>query len=228
MTCGGDEDHAHLYRCPQRSVWRSTFIAALQTLLTELKTPSELKLLILDSITDELVGTPMSERTEKLQPESLLTWTDFLMGRLDTVWSQRMDLVYQDLPRPRTKPHSILTGQQWSTKVISLLWDQLYSVWKIRSTRQHASTTRRRDDFLHQEAVATTTTFYRQKHKLRDFNKTYLFSTPLEDLIETSTTQLQAWVKTTEPYLAQALKDAKNMALLANRDIREWLTFRPP
>ncbi len=91
LACGAVETQEHLYRCPQRQQWRNLFIKALQLKLTELQTPIASKLTILDAVIEELTGTPPSNRDSVLQPESLLTWQDFLMGRIDRLWEQKMD-----------------------------------------------------------------------------------------------------------------------------------------
>jgi hypothetical protein len=191
---------------------------------------------ILNGVIDELTGIHPSERDSYLQPESLLNWYDFLMGRIDTLWEHKMDAVYQarhkkedeNKPPGAKKPKNRITGKQWTTKVLKLIWDQLFSVWKDRCVRQHSSDIRRRDDYLHQEAVASTKAMYAQEDKIRVLDRAFIFRQPIEELIEKSTNQLQAWVSNIKPALAWALKDAKTFDVKSTRDIREYLTRRPP
>jgi hypothetical protein len=220
IACGQDEHQSHLYQCLQRLEWRTKFLQALETLLKELETPSTMRKIITHALKEELEDVLISDRQSYCQPNSLLTWTDFFMGRIDRGFETAMDTKYSKKPSHKT------TGKIWTDKVIKFLWDQSYEAWKLRCTRQHSSDTHRRDDYLHQEATATTKTFYKQQHKTREYDRAHIFRQPLEIILEYTTSQLQAWVKATKPALVQALKDALSIDLQFTRDIREYFTLR--
>jgi hypothetical protein len=235
IACGAEESQTHLYQCAQRTRWRLEFKKALRNTLTKLKTPVRMKRTILEGIQGELVNKPIHEREENdefRQPDSLLTWRDFLRGRIDTNWATKMDTVYANQPDGRAgeqRSKTVRSGAQWTKTVIERIWDSMYELWKQRSTKQHSSDKSRRDDYLHQEAVATTRTFYEQKPKLRNFDQDWIFKKPFEETIELPTSQLQAWVSNTKKHIAAGLKEAQKEDLRDTRDLRDyWTSFRPP
>ena len=107
----------HILCCNHRLKQQDEFINKLKTFLDNQNTLVEITNEIVNGIKDEFKGK------QGQQPKSQLTWWDFIMGRIDTKWEERIDTEHRI--RGRLFPQKY-NGASWCKNTIAFLWTRLY------------------------------------------------------------------------------------------------------
>ncbi len=220
-SCLHPETINHLYQCPTRSEWRVKFLKELEQLLDKHGTEPTIKKTILQALRLEITDTDRRQRPVNLrtQTTSLLTWVDFIQGRLDSHWEWMMDDYYYEFGI-RTMYQ---TGKLWSRRIIIFMWEQLYELWLFRNDIQHAKDNNDKMSFQRQEATKNIRTYYDYSPYLLARDRAKLLGQPLDELLRSKTYLLRDWIKTHEASIKRAIADAHTHHIRTQPDIREAL-----
>ena len=175
-TCPGCRDtlecQTHYLQCssPSRLQWRITFLTALRTKLTALRTAPHLQEAILGCIDNTLAARDVSTAgpfQEALLSQERIGWIGMLRGYWSSKWQEAYNNTYA-IPQTETRKERNKRQQdmtRWQKKVIQTMWGQLIDLWTLRNTERHGWDTESRNnarrEVLHHELAE----IYIQKHE---------------------------------------------------------------
>jgi hypothetical protein len=226
--CTNIESNKHFFTCTRATQWKKQFLKALAVQLRNTHTPAPLATLIVKALAIEVEETPTQEQTSHpLQHHNRLNWTDFIYGRIDSRWADHIDQHYQEKPPPEK---ARLTGQRWTSDLIIFLWIHLNGAWKQRNDVQHEKDDGQQERFRRAEATRKVKMMYEYEQAVLVFDRDMIFGRNLDDLLRSTTKQLENWIITQQISLKKALQDARRHVKNKTRDIRGFFSKddRPP
>jgi hypothetical protein len=132
----------------------------------------------------------------------------------------------QERERTTDQPANLVTLSDWTTPLITLLWDQLEAQWTLRNEALHGSSNDKQLQFRHSRLQEKATRLYSQKKKLLATGRG-LLDKPLATILDLNTTSLEAWVLQVTPAKARCRLGAE--AILADfHDFAEYLEEPAP
>ena len=110
------------------------------------------------------------------------------------------------------------TGTTWGRKLITWFWTQAHIVWKHRCETLHGKEGPSLK--IQDNLQAQVKNMYGQSNKLRAKDR-ILLEKPMEDVLASKQSTLQAFTQVMQPMIDKAIEDAKIYDTENTRDIRE-------
>jgi hypothetical protein len=155
-SCHQTENYDHVFKCPQRHKWRTTYLVDLEKQLKKLETAADVRqdvIRITKDWFDEDEGDPQLEAIwdqdgiDEEDEESLtnlrtaiaaqprLTGGQFFRGFLGKEWKIKMEKFYR---MQKKDPRYYYSGQTWTAKLIHFQWKAAQTAWHQRCDTLHA------------------------------------------------------------------------------------------
>ena len=205
------EDFDHVLCCPHGSLARPLLWDKVIAVLDTLKTAPYIKHKFLYGISqwqhqgqdsawpsdipaiDDTIGR--ATHLAYFEQEQL-GWEQALRGRLSKKWGEAQHSYYNE--RYET---SHMTGEAWTTKVITALWEYALAIWKERNEAyhgadEHESRLKRSDDL---NDLIVRSYSLDQYHPAVAY--THLFKKSLEDILKTSDESRRSWLRSVDAAL---------------------------
>jgi len=132
----------------------------------------------------------------------------------------------QERERTTDRPANLVTLSDWTTPLITLLWDQLEAQWTLRNEALHGSIDDEQLQFRHSRLQERATQLYSQKKHLLATDRG-LLDKPLATILDLNTPSLEFWVLQVTPAIARCRLNAE--AILSDfHDIAEYLEEPAP
>jgi hypothetical protein len=110
-------------------------------------------------------------------------------------------------------------GEQWTKKLIEFLWTNSNTLWKDRCAAAHAPGEASPDN-----PSARTREAAQLRVELAYAHDWRVLDVPLEERLQSRTSELLAWVKTMLPVITQSVRDAQAPIRTGHRDIRGFFS----
>jgi hypothetical protein len=120
-----------------------------------------------------------------VEEQSAIGWNNFIKGRVSKKWSEAQDIFYKSV-----HPTSPLTGEQWSSKLITEVWKIFFSVWKARNTHLHCPPGNEPSAHLNKRIQHA---YSRLRHSIAK-SDSLLFSLSLHERLNTSAAAKLVWL----------------------------------
>jgi hypothetical protein len=108
------------------------------------------------------------------QKQSSIGWNHILGGRFTKEWQKT-------------------TSTQWVTYTIRIIWDELYTIWKARSTKNHGDSLDEKSARALQLITPKVLDLYQQRQDL-DTDDQYIFKIEVEELLQQPMQNIKMWV----------------------------------
>jgi len=152
------------------------------------------------------------------------TWEHFMQGRIHVSFAKYMAKTYADLGETKK------TGKSWAAGLIQRIWTLIHRpIWDLRNQYVHqkineSKTTRMREDLINRveekyHDVNSATLLARDRH---------LLSEPLQMLIQSSDTNLRAWLIAMKVACSERDKAGENDRMHANTTLGKWMIRKTP
>jgi hypothetical protein len=143
-----------------------------------------------------------------------------LKGYIPNDWTSRQEAFYRRLLQKG------YTGEQWTRKLIEFLWTQSNTLWKDRCAAVHAPGEESPDNSSARtrQAAQTRVELAYAHAPLMLAHDRRVLDVPLEERLQSRTSELLAWVKTMLPVINQSVRDAQAQIRTGHRDIRGFIS----
>ena len=215
--CDEIETVPHLYRCEARAEWRHRFLIHLQGHLQGTDTAADIRCTIVKGI-EKWFLTGDTNNPNSTDTVVQIGWLQVLKGYIPKEWISGQEKFYRD----RRKDPKYYTGEQWTKELIEFLWTHGNTLWKDRCAVAHApgedspdkSSARSR-----QTAQQRVETAYAHAPLMLAHDKRVL-DIPLEERLQSRTSELVAWAKSMLPVINRSVRDARDQLRTGHQDIR--------
>ena len=198
------ETQEHFWRCqtPARITWRRKFLKDLNQKLIDLRTGPEVRRLLEDKLRAVLDGTtpsaiiahPSLEEIELQQNQ--IGWDQLMRGRFGWAWNCNA----------RTQPGKQgSTKQDWTTEVISFIFDQWWKLWESRNQDQHGLDLATRLQAQAIQVDRELQLFYDDYAEVVPQHLRWIFDTSLDTHRKRSTAATKQWLNKWKPIVMEAL-----------------------
>ena len=147
-------------------------------------------------------------------PQTRIGWHQLMLGYINTEWINGQEKHYRRA-RADTK---FYTGTTWGRKLITWLWKQAHILWKHRCETLHGIDGPSLK--IRENLQAQVKNMYEQINKLRAKDK-ILLEKPMEEVLESNQSTLQAFIQIMQPMIDKAIEDAKTHDTENTKDLRE-------
>ena len=201
--CQNSETIEHLFQCPERKEWHTSFVQQLQTQLQHLNTPPTLQLAIIEEF-NNLLNPAIQHAT--FQPYTLFA------GLLPTHWTHQAQQTHND-PTIRS------TSKYWNTQFSKWITIQGHAVWLLRNQQvhEHDKDKSTMDLHLNQKIRQLYQLQENMSHHDRD-----IFHRPIEDTIALSEKQKLRWIEQTTRTAQKSIADYREKMNSGQTDIRKY------
>jgi hypothetical protein len=231
---GRNETCEHIMRCRERrrADLHTSQIDDLKDHLVKTKTPRPLTTAIIQGVTGFYRDpnyqipipryNPINPNTvlrQGLNDQNAIGWGRMYTGHI----SQDFQTVHNvDRPRGSHDRHAnAATLSDWTSKLITLLFDQVEDQWKLRNEALHGRDRAEHSLFHRALLCAKATRLYAQAEHLMAIDRP-LFSRPLTTIHDLPTHSLEVWILQVEPTLLRCLSDAKEHHAQTNTTIDDY------
>jgi hypothetical protein len=219
--CTEIETVPHLYRCEARGPWRHRFLIHLHGHLTENKTAADIRCIITKGIENWFL-TGDTNDPDSIEPVEQIGWFQVLKGYIPKEWTLKQEGFY----RRQRKTTKHYTGEQWTKELIEFFWTHSHTLWKERCAIAHApgeaspdnSSARSRQAAQQRVEMAYAHAPLMLAHDRR------VLDVPLEERLQSRTSELLAWVKTMLPVINRSVHDARAQLQTGHHDIRSYFS----
>jgi hypothetical protein len=200
------EDQTYFLRCNARSEWRNKFRDSLRKHSATAETDPILMEVMLEGIIRWLTETPYpnplhgmpTQYQELHKQQAAIGWDQMLYGRWPEHWRilQQQHLYNNNIS---CNPQNNYIGR--ISCHITLIWNELYSAWKLRNQDRHGKAEELQRQFkLYQVKRQIRVLYHLQPLCNLTNHRKWFYANPEEHfLCEPSLTQLHNWVTTYEP-----------------------------
>ena len=219
--CKDIETVPHLYRCEARSAWRQRFVIHLHGHLKETKTAADIRCIIIKGIENWFL-TGDTNDPDSIDTVVQIGWFQVLKGYIPKEWTSKQEYFYRT-QRQSTKHN---TGEQWTKELIEFLWTHGNTLWKGRCAVAHAPEEASQDNSSarsRQAAQQRVEMAYAHAPLMLAHDRRVL-EVPLEERLQSRTSELLAWAKAMLPVINRSVRDARAQLQTGHQDIRSYFS----
>jgi hypothetical protein len=187
--------------------------------LRETKTAADIRCIIIKGIESWFL-TGDTNDPDSIETAAQIGWFQVFKGYIPYDWTSRQDTFYR---RQRRKYH---TGERWTKERIEFFWTHSKTLWKDRCKVAHAPGEDSPDNSSarsRQAALLRVETAYAHAPLMLAHDRRVL-DVPLEERLQSRTTELLAWAKTMLPVINRSVRDARAQLRTGHQDIRSYLS----
>jgi hypothetical protein len=219
--CDEIETVPHLYRCEARAAWRHRFLIHLHGHLKETKTAADIRCIITKGIENWFL-TGDTNDPDSIETVERIGWLQVLKGYIPKEWTSRQEYFYRR-QRQSTKDN---TGEQWTKGLIEFFWTHGNTLWKERCAAAHAPGEASPDNISarsRQAAQQRVEMAYAHAPLMLAHDRRVL-EVPLEERLQSRTSELLAWSKSMLPVIHRSISDARAQLQTGHQDIRSYFS----
>jgi hypothetical protein len=224
--CKEIETVPHLYRCEARAAWRQRLLIHLHGHLKETKTAANTRCIIIKGIENWFL-TGDTNDPDSIETVEQIGWFQVLKGYIPKEWTSRQEYFYRR-QRQSTKYN---TGKQWTKGLIEFFfWTHGNTLWKDRCAVAHAPGEASPDNISarsRQAAQQGVEMAYAHAPLMLAHDRRVL-EVPLEERLQSRTSELLAWVKSMLPVINRSVRDARAQLQTGHQDARAQLQTGHP
>lgn len=207
-VCGQIEDNNHLLVCahPSRQIHYRTIMSTLRHATSKMHTDPHLLTLLIDGV--DSVFTTKTPSPASYPPayrplchsQNQLGWISFLRGFISPEW-RALEISYMDI-------HGIFPRRSLVFVLLSL-WQNIHSLWIFRCSQRHSSDLTVLENESRRQAEQTITALYQQKNLVLPSDR-HIFHSSLQEHLQDSLPDLQAWILNHQPYIHHSISQARH------------------
>jgi hypothetical protein len=187
--CGTIETVDHLFCCPGRKTFHSSFCQQLESKLQELRTPPHITQLICDSLA--LAHNTSPSCTLQHHSQTSIGWSMFRRGFISKQFI------------PDTPPH-------WNTRMAIFLLSSTYDLWKSRCHDNNILRSERESDHVKHRMRAKVEELYQLAAQLPRTLQHQFTPEPIEDFLKSHLRHsILTWYAMTKPALQACIRRTK-------------------
>ena len=177
--------------------------------LASIDTDPVLSDILTDGINSVFTGCPISDSSYPLpyrllcRQQALIGWDNLLRGFASTEWSA-LEASYQQAHDLKIAPAIVFT--------IHHVWPVLHELWVFRCSQRHARDLERHTNEVRRQVIASITDLYNQRHLVLPTDRS-VFPSDLTQHLQSSTSDLQAWLLNHQSYLRHSISESTRQNL---------------
>ncbi len=216
------ECDTHLLTCPsdpRRSACAELY-TSLRTRLIQLHTQPAIRdtILHLVCLALDLPSCPPPTIADLLSQQQLIGQPIlFLKGRWSKTFRIQQEQFYCTQHRPIT-----FSGDRWMRHILTLLFEQLHSLWHCRNAQTHGADQELQDKIKREQLTIRVTALYNQLPNLLVHDRQAFESLTQDDLLSGPTSSISTWLRIAEPTIQRCLRDSQIKLHSNQRDIRDF------
>jgi hypothetical protein len=156
-----------------------------------------------------------------IRNQSKVGWDQVLYGRFVIDWR-----IIQDdhlFTIKNTKQQH--TGRSWITKMTTIIWSEIFTLWDIRKTALHGVDQSAKELERIESAKRETTVMYSARNKILPRDQDIFYSNEEEHFRQEPTSRgLQQWLNTWKPVIIQSVKEAEKLGTRGMNNIRNFFS----
>jgi hypothetical protein len=191
-----------LYLCDSRKNWRDQFIAKLTKHLKDASTAADLRRTIVEGIQKWFLT---DDKNESDEPDP---WFQVIKGYLQNQWG----IIQAKFFRDQGLVTRYNTGERRTSQLITFFWSQSHTLRKDRCASVHEPVAGNLDKSsarTRQVAQNYMTMAYANGPLMLAIDRR-IFKIPLEERLQSRTSDVVAWTKTMLPVIRHSINEAQN------------------
>ena len=202
------ENWEHFWRCQThaRLTWRRQFLKDLNQKLIDLKTGPEVRTLLVEKLRAVLDGKPTitipvdSSLEEIGTQQDQIGWDQIMQGRLGWAWQTHA----------RTQPDKSGTKGNWTSEVISFIFNNWWKLWESRNQDRHGRDLATRIQTQALQTDRELAMFYEEFSGQVPQELSWILDTSLETHRKRPTAATRQWLNTWRPIVEDTVKVNRN------------------
>jgi hypothetical protein len=129
-----------------------------------------------------------------IESQNEIGWHQIIYGRISMELTKAQEQFY----RWRGLPESTHNGQRWTRNLLYQVWKTALLLWKNRNEAKHKRDTQAQEQHHRQQLFTWVQHCYNQAHILSAVDRNHLFQKTIEERLQETPQNIQAWVAITE------------------------------
>jgi hypothetical protein len=205
-------------------------ILELGTLGTKVRNDPNLQITLLRGVTEYWKNEQQPEPPhdphlkQRFSHQKKLGWKQLLYGRFTKKWASEFERLYQ-----RNHHHpSPITGKQWVSQSIRIIWRHVLEMWKTRCEDEHGKTPEEQYTAERTKLLTHVRAIYQQANTIPTDTRQQIMKEQEQDVNKKTNSQIQRWIALVLPIIRIELKHKTWQQKLRTHDIRQYFQTKPP